>query len=234
MISSEDKFERIVNGYLQNLSDIDKFVLGTTLSYAFFQDKYAELSKKFGENEDGMKLFKDLNYKIPEYESEVYVLAIINLIARTEAFLNDVIEILFVWKKKALIADKTISYKEVLESESIDDLIRSIRAKEILEFSHSSFKDKLKILKTKFNLSFPDIEKYMKEIIELFATRNIILHNNGIINETYLLINNSSDFELGSKRLINEDYVRNAYIYLTIIGKSLEEKVKEKINRTTV
>jgi hypothetical protein len=224
-----DKVEKIVKDYLQNLSDIDKFVFGTTLSYSFFQEKYSELLKEFDENADGMKLFKDLNSKIPEYESEVYVVAIINLIARAEAFLNDITEILFVWEKRALISDKTISYKEVLESESIEELVRSIRVKEILEFSHSSFKDKMKFLKKKFNLSFPDIEKYMKEIIELFTTRNIILHNNGLINETYLLINESSDFVLGSKRLIDEDYVRNAYIYLIIIGKSLEEKVKERI-----
>ncbi len=224
----EDRVEKIVNEYNQNLLDIDRFVFGTTLSYVFFQDKYKELSKEY-EGGKEMELFKDLNSKIPDYESEVFVLAIINLIARAEVFLNDILEILFIWQKKALISDKTISYKEVLESENIEELVEAIRAKEILKFSHSSFKDKLKYLKVKFKLHFPSIEEHMIAIVEIFTTRNIILHNNGLINETYLNINKNSNFVLGSKRPVNKDYVHNTYIYLTILGRSVEKKVKEKI-----
>lgn len=176
-----------------------------------------------------MKLFNDLNSKIPEYESEVFVTALINFIARTEAFLNDLLEILFLWKKKSLISNKNLSYKEIIESENIDDLIKTIREKEILEFSHSSFKDKIAYFKTKFNLIFPDLDNSLEQIIEMFTTRNIILHNNEIVNETYLKINKNSNLELGSKRNIYKDYSHNVYIYSMIIAKSIGGKTESKI-----
>ena len=228
-MSLELKIENLINEHHDNLREIDKFVFGTSLSYAFFQDKYSELLEQFKENDKGMKIFNDLNSKIPEYESEVFVMALINFIARTEAFLNDLLEILFLWKKKSLISNKNLSYKEIIESENIDDLIKTIREKEILEFSHSSFKDKINYFGTKFNLSFPELDNSLDQIIEMFTTRNIILHNNGIVNETYLKINKGSNFELGSKRIIDKDYSHNVYINSMIIAKAIGGKIHSKI-----
>jgi predicted nuclease with TOPRIM domain len=130
-----------------------------------------------------------------------------------------------------LISDKTITYKEAIEFENIDELIKSIRQKEILEFSHSSFKDKIRFLNKKFNLTFPEIEKIQDEIIELFTTRNIILHNNGIVNQTYLKQNKKSKLKLGSKRVVDEDYTRNGIRNLRTIGYSIAGNVIEKINK---
>jgi hypothetical protein len=61
----------------------------------------------------------------------------------------------------------------------------SYRKVKILKFSHSSFKSKLKHLKKEFGLTFPHIEGKESTIVELFSTRNIILHNNCLVNETY-------------------------------------------------
>ena len=225
----ELRIENLINDHYDKLSEIDKFVFGTNLSYAFFQDKYSELLEQYKENDKGMKIFKDLNMKIPEYESEVLTTALINFIARTEAFLNDLLEILFLWKKKSLISNKNLSYKEIIECENLDDLIKTIREKEILEFSHSSFKDKIDYFKSKFNLSFPGLDDNLDQIIEMFTTRNIILHNNGIVNETYLKINKDSNLEKGSKRIIDKDYSHNVYIYSMIIAKSIGEIITSKV-----
>lgn len=174
---------------------------------------------------DGMKMFKDLNEGISKYESDIYAFTFINLIARTEAFLNNVLETLYLWNKNSLISDKTVSYKEIINCENIDELVKGIRENAILEFSHSSFKDKLDLLKKKFRLNFPYIEKHMPRIIELFTTRNIILHNNGIVNKTYLNINKNSEYELGVKLTINKEYIKLTFGLLVLIAKSIEDEI---------
>ncbi|PKB00409.1 hypothetical protein B0O79_3875 [Flavobacteriaceae bacterium MAR_2009_75] len=227
----KEKIEKTQNEFSQNLWEIDDFVFETKLSYAFYQDKYKELLEKNKPDDEGMTLFTRINSKIPKHTLEINVLAIINAVARTEAYLNDILECLFLWNRKSLISDKTITYKEAIEFENIDELIKSIRQREILEFSHSSFKDKLKFLNKKFNLTFPEIEKVQDEIIELFTTRNIILHNNGIVNQTYIKQNKRTKLKLGSKRVVDEDYTRNGIRNLRTIGYSVAGNVIEKINK---
>lgn len=227
----KEKIEKTQNEFNQNLWEIDDFVFETKLSFAFYQDKYEELLEKNKPDDEGMTLLTRINSKIPKHTLEINVLAIINAVARTEAYLNDILECLFLWNRKSLISDKTITYKEAIEFENIDELIKSIRQREILEFSHSSFKDKLEFLNKKFNLTFPEIEKVQDEIIELFTTRNIILHNNGIVNQTYIKQNKRTKLKLGSKRVVDEDYTRNGIRNLRTIGYSVASNVIEKINK---
>ncbi len=79
-------------------------------------------------------------------------------------------------------------------------------------------------------MTFPAIEKHMSHIIELFTTRNIILHNNGIVNMTYLNINKTSKLSLGEKRVVNRDYLKLTFVLLVIIGKSINEQIVNKVN----
>lgn len=229
MTDLEIKLEKLLNDHYSNLEEIDKFIFGTTLTYAFFQDKYEEMLKQFNETDDGMSLFKKLKNNIPKYENDVKEFGLINFIARTEAFLNDLVEILFIWKKESLISDKKVSYKQVIKSSNINELIKQIRDDEILQFSHSSFEEKMKVFRSKFNIDLSEIEKHKIKIIEIFTTRNLLLHNNGLVNETYLKYNKGSSFNLGDKRVIDNDYISKTKLLLMILAKSIGEKVTSKI-----
>lgn len=207
-----ESIDKNIRDFRKDILEIERFLTGTRVSYSFFKEHYPQLLQEFnGKDRDsdeveGMEIFKDLNQSICKYESDIYTFCFINLIARTEAFLNDILETLYLIQR--------------------DNLTDEIRNKRILKFSHSSFKDKMKFLKSNFNLTFPLIEEHDSDIIELFSTRNIILHNNGVVNETYLKINESSKFELGVKRVINEEYLKLTFVLLIIIAKSVQKQIK--------
>ena len=150
-------------------------------------------------------IFENLNESISIYKLEIYKYCFINLIARLDAFLNDIAKSMYLWKKSDLEEDK--------------------RKKIILEFSHASFKSKLKHLKKEFGLIFPSIEEWELSIIELFSTRNIILHNDGMVNETYLNINKDSKLNIDDKRVVDEEYLKLTLVLAIIIAKSIEEQV---------
>jgi len=219
-----EKLNKNISDFRKDTLAIDDFLTGTLVSYGFFKSNYPEILNKFrrrtwdSEEKEGMRIFDSLNSKLPEYETDIYKFCFINLIARTESFLNDIVETLY----RCNYNELTNKELEINESGEID--------KTILKFSHFSFKDKIKFLKNRFNLTFPLIEERYSDIVELFTARNIILHNNGTINETYLKINIDSKFEIGSKRTINKDYLKLTFILLIIIAKAIEEQIRLQLN----
>ncbi|PLZ05198.1 hypothetical protein [Fischerella thermalis] len=208
--------EKNIHDFKRDTLNIDRFLNDTRASYSFFQANYPDILKEFNRKErseeeiEGMEIFKSLQESVCTYESEIYKFCFINLIARTDAFLNDIARSIYLWKKPDLQEEK--------------------REKIILRFSHSSFKDKLEHLKKEFNLTFPNIKKWESSIVELFSTRNIILHNNGLVNETYLRINGNSDLNLGDKRVVGEEYLKFTFVLIIIIAKSIEEQIHIKMS----
>ena len=207
-----ENIKKSINDFKADTLKLDKFLTGTCTSYSFFQNKYPEVKKEFNEKKSRSKdeieakmIFENLNESISIYKLEIYKYCFINLIARLDAFLNDIAKSMYLWKKSDLEEDK--------------------RKKIILEFSHASFKSKLKHLKKEFGLIFPSIEEWELSIIELFSTRNIILHNDGLVNETYLNINKDSKLNIDDKRVVDEEYLKLTLVLAIIIAKSIEEQV---------
>lgn len=212
-----ENIQKNIEDFKADILKLDQFLTGTSVSYNFFQHKYPEVQKEFNEQLrseeeiEGMRLFDNLNSSISIYEMEIFKYCFINIIARTDAFLNDITQSVYLWKKSILGEEK--------------------REKAILKFSHSSFKNKLKHLKNEFDLVFPHIEKKESIIVELFSTRNIILHNNCLVNETYLKINQDSKLRVGEERIVNEEYLKLSIVIAIIIAKSIEEQVHLKANK---
>ncbi|PNW25999.1 hypothetical protein [Formosa algae] len=211
-----ENLDKNINDFKKDTLAVEQFLTGTKVSYNFFKGNYPKIEKEFEEKNrnseeiEGMEMFKKLKNSLPKYETEIYTYCFINLIARTEAFLNDILETLYVSKNI--------------------DLTQKVREKKILNFSHSAYKKKIEFLKKEFDLTFPMLEKHNSDITELFSARNIILHNNGFINQTYLSINESSKLKINDKKVINEEYIKLTFILLIIIAKSIEKEIKEKMS----
>jgi hypothetical protein len=211
-----ENMQKNIDDFKSDTLKLDQFLSGTRISYSFFQDKYPEVLKEFNEKErsaeevDGMRIFKSLEESVSMYESEIFKYCFINLIARIDAFLNDIARSIYSWKKPDLQEEK--------------------REKILLTFSHSSFKSKLNHFRKEFGLTFPHVEAYELSIVELFSTRNITLHNNGFVNETYLKLNPDSKLKIGDERAVDEDYLKLTFVIAVIIAKSIEEQVHIKVS----
>jgi len=208
----------VLSNIQKNLDDfkldtlkLDDFLTGTRVSYSFFKQKFPEVEQEFSAKErsetevEGMEIFKKLNNSVSGYEVEIIKYCFINTIARTDVFLNDIADSIYLWKKPNL-ADKK-------------------RSKELLNFSHWSFKRKLEHLESEFSLVFPEIQEKLDVIMEIFSTRNLLLHNNGIVNETYLKLNKDTGHEIGDKRVVTEDYFKLTIVLSIIIAKSIEQQI---------
>jgi hypothetical protein len=103
-----ENIQKNIDDFKADTLKLDQFLTGTRVSYSFFQHKYPEVQKEFNEKlrseeeVEGMHLFDNLNDSISTYEVEIFKYCFINVIARIDAFLNDIAQSIYLWKKPSL------------------------------------------------------------------------------------------------------------------------------------
>lgn len=145
-------------------------------------------------------------------QSGLYENTLITNISKFESYLfNTLKEIIKRFPNKLSISVQGISnYKDVplqiiLESENIDTLMNEIIENRIIMVSYASPQNYLKYFQ---EVTGTDIEKdEFKDYIEIKATRDLIIHNSGIINETYITkVGNNNRGTIGKKVQIDKTY----------------------------
>ena len=139
-------------------------------------------------------------------------------------------------------SDRKVSYKFILELDDSKSIIENLIEKEIQDFGYNSIRKQFEILEKKYNIQFEEetgnnvwsknLNKInFKLITEIFSTRNIVLHNRGVINKTYLSINPETDFNLNDNRTITEDYLRDSIIFLAFTAFNITRSIKNKFEK---
>ncbi|WP_299112013.1 hypothetical protein [uncultured Winogradskyella sp.] len=178
--------------------------------------------------EDDQYMIHHLQEKINTlqgYTNIVYEMALVYCIAQFEAFLNDLTRLLLTYYWKTLITKhKTMSYEDVLKFETMEELKFSLIDKEVMAFSHLSIMEKVKYYEDRFHVKFSYIRQKgvrknwncieKETLVKSFATRNIILHNGGVINEKYIFLTGEPKSKIGSSVTIDN---RNSMDLMSII-----------------
>lgn len=130
---------------------------------------------------------------------------------------------------------ENISKQDLLST----DLLEKVIEKKIIEQSYKNLKDFLTFF---IDTTDIDIDKqtffegndfeYLKEIK---ATRNLLIHNNLVINSSYLESAGSKarDNQLGNSLKIDKDYLYNSIVTLMNVLESFNEKLKIKYQKYT-
>lgn len=164
--------------------------------------------QKHGETvADALKMKANL---IEKYEELLHNMALIYSTALFDAQFLDLVKILLLSNENSLKSSKTITIETVLQHSSLDNLKSYILNKELVEFGFKSFCDQVKYVSEKFNLNFKSEKIEIDEIIEIIETRNIHVHNRGIINPIYLTNTKSTIYYLGDYRTIDNDYLEKS------------------------
>jgi|GEM_PF-3409443 len=154
-------------------------------------------------------LEEDFNYSILTY-----------IVAQVEAFFNELTYgILKIDKRKlktriqGINHTMSINVDDIINATEIDDLIDDLINRELISIFYASPKKQLEYLKKVLDMPFDNkLENLFNHWIELKASRDIIVHSSGIINDIYL--NKSGDYsrgKKGEKLIINTEY-RNSLI----------------------
>jgi hypothetical protein len=192
---------------------------------------------KLEKENDGRNLRKILkNIKASTQKCEhpeiFYKSNFIVMLSYFEYLIKDVVKCFYLNYPESLKRkDKNLTYKELLDFESLDDAFAFIVDKECNNMTYSSFKEYMveiidKRLKVK-NFECPNIES----INEAFQRRNILVHNNGIVNDIYLkkVDNKFINYAKGEIVSIEKEYFKKVFQEVELLGNILQFLLLNKL-----
>jgi hypothetical protein len=186
--------------------------------------------------------YKKKKITTKKYPTIIYTMSVIYMLAIFEALLMDCYGLLSRFYIKNLISSKKqLTYEEVISRSDLEDLHDFIIEKELMAFSFKNIADQLESIQLTFKLNFSYKRKSgvrnnwnlnkISDLSEMFSTRNIVLHNNGLVNAKYLIDNPQSKLKIGDRRKIDRSYALDVFGAVLRTGDSLYAIIKKKIGK---
>lgn len=186
---------------------------------------------------DGMKDFSiSSNQKQVLYES-----SLINGVIYLELLFNRLMK-KFIGKFPERLNSRKLTLDEIVSLGNLEEAKRYIIDSEVEGLLRKSFNEQLNYFKCDIGMDFSSIEKYIGEVNEIFQRRNLLVHNDGIVNSVYEK-NVKIDFRKstlkGSRLHTDNEYIAKALDTIEIIGllialetwkKELRKDSTERIN----
>lgn len=138
-------------------------------------------------------------------------MSFIYLIALFEGFLTDALETVLVARAEVLRSEKkTMTFREILSFRSMDEIVVYMAQKEALEVSHMSVHHRLKYYNNRFGVNLAACGMDEAAFVRLVADRNVLVHNNGRVNNVYLENVKGSHYKLDDRVVISASQLDSA------------------------
>lgn len=193
-------------------------------------DQYYDYS--FRENDDGTKelLFNAKDNKIEkDIEKEKLLYAgysdmtnihcqntLIMLLVRYEQFIRRLLSKLFMMFPDKYLNGHSIKLEDINNCNNIIEIKYKVTNHEIERIMYESNKEWIKILQS-HKLVNNTINDILNELDEIYARRNIIVHNSSIVNEIYLKTSGNTKASLGQKLQVDKKYIQHAFFVIKCI-----------------
>ena len=168
-----------------------------------------------------MRLFR----QFPEL---IRILSLSHLVTIFEGYLVDIIQEILLAHPDTLKSGKQITAEEMITLGGRKQIVRYLAEKEVEELQHSSFQKVVKYFDDKFNINLNTSVVSPEQIIEILATRNIHIHNKGLVNQCFQKLVKGSTLRLGSYKRITREYLQHANSCITTIVSFIDTEARTK------
>lgn len=168
-----------------------------------------------------MKLFR----QFPEL---VRILGLSHLVTIFEGYLTDIIQEILLAHPDTLKSGKQLTAEEVLILGGRKQIVRYLAEKEVEELQRSPFQKVVKYFDDKFNINLNASVVSPEQITEILATRNIHIHNKGVVNRRFQKLVKSSTLKLGTYKRITREYLQYANNCITTIVSFIDTEARTK------
>ena len=134
-----------------------------------------------------------LEYAVAHYretledaKATLYEMFLVSTISSFEAYVKDLVYDIYTNYPKTLRSSKTLTYQEALECLSIDELIAHLARKAASKSTEGTVEEYMQRLQQKFGVELSGIDFLIKNLERCVAIRNVVVHNNGIVDSHFL------------------------------------------------
>lgn len=165
-------------------------------------------------------------------QRELHANLLLVCVSRFESLLNDVLRLfLNTFPEKLSVgpkggdSSKQIPISTVVEATTIEEARKTVAESRLQGVFYAEPKDYLAYFKSIIGVDIP--EKLFNSFVEIKATRDIIIHNDGKINALYLRKSDKcSRGELGDRIPLDEEYFEQCISVMKSISGEIEKQVR--------
>jgi hypothetical protein len=158
--------------------------------------------------EDINKKKQDLEQIFKDYENNQHTILEMFFIADVNAyliFIQDLMSELF-YKTPRLLGDKEIKLYKIIQANNIDSIIKETTELVVAQKMYKDFKQLCKHITKNFKINMYKDSVEFNKIYMRIQIRNLLVHNNGVINKKFIEKTKSS-LKRGQKIKMNEKYL---------------------------
>jgi hypothetical protein len=208
-----------------NFTELLNFKRITTEAYkSHIQRKVPENFTSERERISKMKDDFSDKMKTIAYPSIIYKTSLIYAVSSFEVFLNKFLTILYEEEPRALKNNtKSMTYEEILSHSSFKSLKKKMILSVLHDFFYKSIAEQFTLMNKKFGFKLDfnkskstifDKSVNLETLTEIFSLRNIILHNDSIVNDIFIKNNPASRYKIGDKIVLDSEFTHNKIYYL--------------------
>lgn len=119
------------------------------------------------------------------------------------------------------LENKTVAYSILEMSEDIQDVKNHLIDVEVNNLMYKSAEDWISYLKKNLKLDLNYVTEKLPELKEIICRRNIIVHNDGIVNNIYLSQVKENNIQKGDKITVSREYINDAINIIETIGTAI-------------
>ena len=156
----------------------------------------------------------------------------IYLVAIFDAFLSDIFTSVFIHRPESLKSKKQLTYEQILDLQQSGNLISFLAHREINELSYKSITDQANYYNSKFGIDLSSSGVAIGILAEIRARRNLLVHNNGVVNETYLRVIDQTPYSVGETIEITFEYWKESQKHLDTVASFVWGSILDKFGES--
>ena len=140
---------------------------------------------------------------------------LIMLITRFEEFISSLISEVYLLYPQKYLDKQQISFSEI-ENCGVDEVRKKIVYREVDALMRQSYTEWFKLFES-HGFKFDNCQEALEALKEIYARRNILVHNAGTVNEIYLKNVPNSSAKKGERLYATNTYLKSAFQTIRII-----------------
>lgn len=189
--------------------EVEEPIHEKTYSISLTEEQVRLLEKVMAEVRENYLLY------LPFARSQILIFAV----SLSEFYVNDLFRYIFEKNVNILKSEKkTITYEKLLSFKDLGEIYDYIVEKECYVMGYMSYEELSDYFHDRFQVDFSNSDVNQEDLIEVFAVRNLLIHNRGVVNRAFLRKVKKEKYELGASVSVDEGFLNTA---LSMISKQV-------------
>ena len=177
------------------------------------------------------KINSQINQKSETIKDHILKMGLIYFFSLFEAFNKDYFQELYLFKPELMKSKKRkVDLEYLLRFKNIEDLHKSLSQNLIERFGHLDIDKLARLILKKFNIDLKNNLECWSNLRESYYRRNIIVHNDGKISETYLKKLSLRNDQLNEEINCDIEYIMKLHYDIHSYMDFIDDSMRNKFN----